>query len=227
MDLTEDDFVDQLRLQLPRSVGSRYGPLPTGLERTWNDPPHCVKFTVRVRMKGAIKRIWSPSHPTLTVSNEEKRENVSQIDNSTAEYVSPMFLSQDFVLCVKAEGLDDPRCFSERGPAGTVAMQLTIVPDVKLPPIPAQEYIFLVDRSGSMHSGGRIQTAKRGLVMLLRALPAQGTSFNILSFGNVYHALWDNSKKYNEQTLAEAVSCPTFHERTPTYSFIYRQDTLT
>lgn len=208
MDLAEDDSVDQLRLQLPSSVGSRYGPLPTGLEHAWEVPPHCVKFSVSIYMKGAIRRIWSPSHPTLTVIDEGKSQAVSEIYNSTAEYVSPMFLSQDFVLCIKAEGLDHPRCFSEKGPAGTVAMQLTIVPDVKLPPIPAQEYIFLVDRSGSMGSEGRIQTAKRGLAMLLRALPAQGTLFNIISFGTVHHALWDNSKRYSEQTLAEAVSCP-------------------
>lgn len=84
-------------------------------------------------------------------------------------------------------------------------MQLTMVPKFKLPPVASQEYIFLVDRSGSME-GDRIRTARRCLTLLLRSLPARGTLFNIFSFGNICDSLWGRSMEYNEQTLAEAVS---------------------
>ena len=205
MDLTEGDFVDQLRFHIPKYVGSRYGPSPAWDDRPKKALPYCVKLTVDVYMKGAINSIWSPSHPTLTVLDDGKRQSTTQVYMTTAEYVSPALLLQDFVLYIKAAGLNDPRCFAESGPAGTVALQLTIVPEVILPCIPAQEYIFLVDRSYSM-SGSRIETAKRGLAMLLRALPARGTFFNILSFGSTHDSLWGLSKSYNALALDEAVS---------------------
>ena len=72
---------------------------------------------------------------------------------------------------------------------------------------PVQEYIFLVDRNGSM-GGARIETAKRALVMLLRALPHQGTSFNLFSFGTTCSPLWAESMPYNAETLETAVCFP-------------------
>ena len=110
------------------------------------------------------------------------------------------------MLTVHSEGLDSPRCFAEidgRGD-GTVAMQLTLVPTFKMPRIPSQEYIFVVDRSGSM-GGARIQTAKRTLEMLLRLLPNKNTSFNIFSFGSLVDSIWEASLDYNQTTLMSAV----------------------
>lgn len=49
-------------------------------------------------------------------------------------------------------------------------MQLTMVPNLGISPTAAQEYIFLIDRSGSMN-GNKIETAKNAFVMLLRAQP--------------------------------------------------------
>ena len=83
-------------------------------------------------------------------------------------------------------------------------MQLSIVPKFNIPSVPRQEYIFLVDRSGSM-GGQRIETAKRALVMLLRALPTQNTWFNIFSFGSHSDSLWPQSVQYGEQSMMEAV----------------------
>lgn len=143
-------------------------------------------------MRGAIKSITSPSH------------TISPSDVS-AEFLSESFLEQDFVLVIKADGLNEPRCFAEQHPSGTVAMQLTLVPQLDLPLISAQEYIFLVDRSGSM-GGGRIETAKETLVMLLRALPTKGTTFNIWSFGSSCDSLFAESMPYSASTLAQAVS---------------------
>jgi uncharacterized protein with von Willebrand factor type A (vWA) domain len=109
------------------------------------------------------------------------------------------------VLIIQADGLDAPRCFAERDSRGqTVAMQLTMVPKFKLPPIPEQEFIFVVDRSGSM-GGERIDTAKRTLKVLLRMLPGVAR-FNIVSFGSHVDSLWLNSQSYTQDTLDQAVN---------------------
>lgn len=185
------DLFDQVRFQLPVCVGKRYGIPPAGM----CPPPTTfrrVRITTTVRMKGAIRSMTSPTH-TVTLAG------------ASTEYLSSCFLEQDFVLIIKADGLNEPRCFAKRHPSGTVAMQLTMVPKLDVAPIPEQEYIFLVDRSGSMQ-GERIETAKKTLVMLLRALPAKGTTFNIWSFGNRHDALFRESVPYAETTLAQAVS---------------------
>ncbi|THG94547.1 hypothetical protein EW026_g6946 [Hermanssonia centrifuga] len=167
-------------------------------------PPERISISAGVYMKGAIESITSPSHPTLNVLSDGSIHVGPSVPTRTAEYRSSKFLSQDFVLSVKAEGLDAPRCFAQRGPDGSIAMQLTVVPKFNLPTVSGQEYIFLVDRSGSM-GGDRIETARRALVMLLRCLPSQGTRFNIFSFGRCCDSLWQKSMPYDVSTLEIAV----------------------
>lgn len=196
----DDDVSDQVRLQLPMYIGSRYGTLPIGMAGARTVPPNRVHISVDIRMQGAVKTIASPTHPSVIVGPGGFPQHPQ-----AARYTSGDFMTQDFVLVITAEGLDAPRCFAQRGPNGTVAMQLSIVPKFNLPSVPQQEYIFLVDRSGSMN-GQRIETAKRALVMLLRALPSQGTRFNIFSFGTGSNALWSHSVMYDERTMVEAVS---------------------
>jgi len=50
------------------------------------------------------------------------------------------------------------------------------------------EYIFVIDRSGSM-SGTRMEKAKNSLIFFLKSLPPN-CSFNILSFGSTYDSMF-------------------------------------
>ena len=108
---------------------------------------------------------------------------------------------------LRAQGLDKSRCFVEKR-NGSLAMQLVLVPsDSELPKtkIPSQEYIVLIDRSGSME-GVRIDKAKEALVVLLRKLPKGGTTFNIVSFGNKVDMMKKTSLEYDQESLDSAVS---------------------
>ena len=67
----------------------------------------------------------------------------------------------------------------------------------------ACEFIFLVDRSGSM-SGPYIQSARETLVLFLKSIP-QGTYFNILGFGFSYEKLFPSSVPYTESHLEKAI----------------------
>ena len=50
------------------------------------------------------------------------------------------------------------------------------------------EFVFIVDRSGSM-DGDRIDAAKEALLLLLKSLPV-GCSFNVVSFGSSHQLLF-------------------------------------
>nr|DBA23805.1 TPA: hypothetical protein GDO54_014684 [Pyxicephalus adspersus] len=74
------------------------------------------------------------------------------------------------------------------------------------------EFIFLVDRSGSMECAmnrgpnvpQRIQCAKETLVLLLKSLPL-GCFFNIYGFGSHFEAFFPESVEYTQQSMEEAM----------------------
>ena len=207
MDLLDDERSDEVRLQLPMSVGSRYGPEPAALATASSVSSQTpLSVTVDIQMSGAIRRVTSPTHPNTMVVPFAEAGHTSH-RRKTVTFHSPTFLTQSFVLTVHADGLDAPRCFAERDPggSGTVAMQLTFIPNFKLPPISAQEYLFLVDRSGSM-AGRSIQIVKHALLMLLRMLPEEQTMFNIFSFGDGVDSLWRKSQPYHQSCVDLGVS---------------------
>ena len=201
-----DEFTDQVRFFLPMCVGECYGELPaTMLDASSPKFFSRIKITLYIQMKGAIRSVVSSTHPTLAaLPYQEPGKDPSQ-HRMVARFESLEYLEQDFVVSIQAQGLDEPRCFAERNDKRkTTAMQLALVPKFDLPPIPSQEYIFLIDRSGSM-KGNRIEMARRTLMMLLRALPVKGTTFNIFSFGSHSSKMSPESMVYSQATLHSAV----------------------
>ncbi|XP_029964264.1 von Willebrand factor A domain-containing protein 5A-like isoform X7 [Salarias fasciatus] len=74
------------------------------------------------------------------------------------------------------------------------------------------EFVFLVDRSGSMdfpmnnndRNQTRISSAKETLLLLLKSLPMD-CYFNIYSFGSRYEHIFPKSVEYSQQTMEEAL----------------------
>ncbi|CAC5422000.1 unnamed protein product [Mytilus coruscus] len=67
-----------------------------------------------------------------------------------------------------------------------------------------REFIFVIDRSGSMH-GDRIAKSKETLLLLLKSLPLD-CLFNVVSFGSQHTFLFKKSEEYNEKTLKDALA---------------------
>jgi hypothetical protein len=65
------------------------------------------------------------------------------------------------------------------------------------------EYIFLLDRSGSM-GGDRIKQAKDSLILFLKSLP-EASLFNVISFGSEFKRMFKVSVPYTDEHLEEAV----------------------
>eukprot|EP00347_Sterkiella_histriomuscorum_P022926 403336630 len=66
------------------------------------------------------------------------------------------------------------------------------------------DYIFLIDRSGSM-TGQRIRMAVQALQLFLHSLPI-GCKFNVVSFGSDYTKMFKKSQKYDNNSLQSAIS---------------------
>jgi hypothetical protein len=210
IDLSDDELLDQVRFQLSTFLAARYGSSPLSTRGLSTSSYARLSITVDIEMTAPILKVTCPSHtveislgPRVPLSQSDKRplSHFARVSLTNQD----SFLDQDFVLSIQAAKLDYPRCFAETLPnAQTIALSLTLVPRFELPPIPSQEYIFVIDRSGSM-KGAKMDSAKRALIVLLKSLPIPGTSFNILSFGSSSLSMWEKSKNYAQDTLDDAV----------------------
>ncbi|KAJ7682878.1 von Willebrand factor type A domain-containing protein [Mycena rosella] len=216
-ELSEDEESDSIRFHLPVHIGARYGEAPQSTPFVFRNTVFIssssrvpfLTIAASVEAIAPISKIGSPSHTVSTeLGPDPKLPNFKELPFSNYARVSlssDSALDKDFLLTIKSAGFDAPRCVAELHPAhDTVALGLTLVPRFKLPDLSRQEFVFLVDRSGSM-SGKRIAAARKALVVMLRSLPHQESLFQIMSFGNRCTALWAaGSKPYNQQTLEQA-----------------------
>ncbi|OAX34094.1 hypothetical protein K503DRAFT_803864 [Rhizopogon vinicolor AM-OR11-026] len=165
MNLLDDGRPDHIRLQLPMAIFPRYGEIPQAvIDASTANARTRVQIAVDVQTSDVIQDIRSPTYP-ISLMRHKSRAGRKSERRMSATWLSTTFPDQDFVLTVHGRGLDQPRCFAEVDfrHGDTMAMQLLFVPKFKMPRVPSQEYIFVIDRSGSMNSQ---------------------TTFNIFSFGS-------------------------------------------
>lgn len=204
MELADDELLNSIRFSLPTYVGERYGLAPGVVHKQY--VKRHAKFTLSadVRTTSAMEQVTSPSHKVRIVPQEGdalRSRCCVVLDAATNAR-----LDKDFVLTIKANKLDAPRCVAEvLQEKDSVALSLTLVPRFGVQPIASQEFIFLIDRSGSMDEDHKIDFAKKALLIMLKSLPNTNTTFNILSFGSSFSSLWPASEPYSEASLHTAV----------------------
>lgn len=81
---------------------------------------------------------------------------------------------------------------------------LVKIDSVPISELPAKEYVFVVDCSGSM-GGQRIVDARSTLQQLINSLPV-GSKFNIVRFGSRYEQLFRNPVDYNKANKEIAIN---------------------
>eukprot|EP00741_Cyanophora_paradoxa_P003864 tig00000734_g3758.t1 len=96
-----------------------------------------------------------------------------------------------------------PHAWAERAEDGSACLALCLCPEFEAgaPPAPG-EFLFLVDRSGSM-AGSKMEQTKNALQIMLRALPP-GSAFDLVGFGSSFRRLFAAPAPYGDASLAEA-----------------------
>ncbi|KAH7905128.1 von Willebrand factor type A domain-containing protein [Hygrophoropsis aurantiaca] len=212
--LIDDEFANQVRFTLPRVYMQRYGTAPEG--RIFGSVGHeDVPFTmdVSIQQAGRIRSVTCPSGFNLTV-NLGRPDHLDASVGPDANFAvvnvrhtNTSAPSKDVIVVITADGLDKPRAVIEHHPVHqTDAIGLTLVPQFKPIESPlGMEYIFLVDRSGSM-AGANIDMARTAHIVLLQGLPSKNTTFNIFSFGSGVSSLWPVSQAYDQNSVDTAMS---------------------
>ncbi|KAL5473250.1 hypothetical protein EMCRGX_G027707 [Ephydatia muelleri] len=196
-----------VRFSLPAVLKPRYTPVGS------TDPlakieaashhgsaPAVFSFHLEVASRG-VSDVTSPTHQ---LSKETRGEVIKASINEGQP------LDKDLVVVVQYKSPYEPKAIVENGEKGADKESMISGPVVMLNFFPefksskaACEFIFLVDRSGSM-GGEFIKSARETLILFLKSI-SPGCSFNVIGFGSNYESLFPSSVPYNQENLDRAI----------------------
>ncbi|XP_030248719.1 von Willebrand factor A domain-containing protein 5A-like isoform X2 [Sparus aurata] len=215
---------DGLRFCLPAVLNPRYQPqgsegasvqvtsVPASLV------PYSLSFSARVSSPRPVSKVESNcSLDPLQYLNTEQTQ-------ATVKLAAGHKFDRDVEVLIYYKDAHQPTAVVEAGQAsakpgslmGDPIVMLSLYPefpqDVMSSLASCGEFVFLLDRSGSMddHMNNskrdqtRIGSARDTLLLLLKSLP-MGCYFNIYSFGSGYEHIFPKSVEYSQTTMEEAL----------------------
>ncbi|XP_044209490.1 von Willebrand factor A domain-containing protein 5A-like isoform X2 [Thunnus albacares] len=215
---------DGLRFCLPAVLNPRYQPKGSegGSVQVTSVPaslvPYSLSFSARVFSPRPISKVESNcSLDPLQYLNTEQTQ-------ATVKLAAGHKFDRDVELLIYYKDAHQPTAVVEAGQAsakpgtlmGDPVVMLSLYPEfpqaVMSSVVSCGEFVFLIDRSGSMdccmdnsnQQETRIGSARDTLLLLLKSLP-MGCYFNIYSFGSSYQHIFPKSVEYNEKTMEEAL----------------------
>lgn len=164
--------------------------------------PAVFNFKLHVLGADSVSQVTSPTH-TITSATDSNSIHVSLGAGGP--------LDKDLVILVEFKEPHTPKAIPEAGDSkfsedaflGRPAVMLTFFPEFTSTRA-ACEFIFVVDRSGSM-GGAYIKSARETLILFLKSIPP-GCYFNIVGFGSRYQSLFPKSVPYNQENLDTAMT---------------------
>lgn len=205
----------KLRFILPTVLNPRYSPEVEHVIEAGSEPtPSQVdirtpcKLTFSASISGGynVESITSPIDKLNVKISEDKL-------SASVDLAEKFQFDHDLTMDIKYENINKPEVIFEPGNLekdGLLKEDLLMVnfyPDIKQgthTEDSKREFIFVIDRSGSMN-GNRIEKAKETLLLLLKSLPV-GCLFNVVSFGSDHSFLFKKSNQYSEKTLQKALA---------------------
>lgn len=198
----KQEGTDGWRLNIPLTIASLYTPP--------SNPSSALGVThARVDYRISISLDFETVHPIF------KLESVSHSNLCEIEYKecrgsirtkSPIMMDQDFVVMMNTRMDQNPQLLVETTTDGHSAYGIFLsepeLPEESSKTRPTCEFVFVLDRSGSM-SGSRVTDAIQALRLFLRSLPSK-SYFNVYGFGTNFVSIFNSSQPYNDATLGKA-----------------------
>ncbi|KAK7147995.1 hypothetical protein R3I93_012334 [Phoxinus phoxinus] len=211
-----------LRFCLPAVLNPRYTPSASaaGVPEVSSASviPYTLSLSVDVRSSDRISRLESSCSLDPLVFLDAHHTH------ATVSLSAGHRFDKDVELLLYYENTHQPSAVVEAGAAtaqsgslmGDPVLMISLYPefpaDVMSSLASQGEFVFVVDRSGSMdcsmHNGKdaqmRIESARDTLLLLLKSLP-MGCYFNIYGFGSHFESFFPQSVVYSEDTMEEAL----------------------
>ncbi|KAM9733623.1 von Willebrand factor A domain-containing protein 5A-like isoform 3-T3 [Menidia menidia] len=215
---------DGLRFCLPAVLNPRYQPqgaagvavqvtsVPASLV------PYSLSFSARVSAPRPISKVESSSslEPLQYLSADQTQ--------ATVKLSEAHKFDRDVELLIYYKDAHQPTAVVEAGQAsaksgtlmGDAVAMVSLYPEFPQAVMSSLqscgEFVFLMDRSGSMScpinnqkkQETRISSARDTLLLLLKSLP-MGCYFNIYSFGSRFEHIFPTSVEYSEKTMEDAL----------------------
>jgi len=181
-----------VRFRLPTGIAPRYTPASgTSLPGGENFLYEGLMIEINARMSLPLTQVTSSTHDISAAGDLTAGRATVQV-TTTDPNIS--VLDRDLVVTFELEESDEPQIYVEQSDTyNTMALMLSIVPDlptIEMGSFP-QEYIFVVDRSGSMSD--KVGQVRLALSAVLEILPL-GTMFNFVGYGTSYNPLFSSSQ---------------------------------
>lgn len=201
----------KIRFTLPTVLNPRYSSAArstTSAEGAVYSLPQTIPyhFSMGATIRGSSK--------VLSVTSVRDKLNVESPDGeSTVIALAEEFkFDHDLSFLVEYDNCYTPQVILEKGNAQAAGMMkedllmVNFYPELQETAMTSSgEYIFVIDRSGSMR-GQKMKDAREALFLFLKSLPAD-CYFNIVSFGSSCRFLFQHeSSKYTEESLSEALA---------------------
>ncbi|KAL3992050.1 F-type H+-transporting ATPase subunit alpha [Sarotherodon galilaeus] len=215
---------DGLRFCLPAVLNPRYQPQGSegaGVQVTSVPAslvPYTLSFSARVSSPRPISKVESNcSLDPLQYLNTDQTQ-------ATVKLAAGHKFDRDVELLIYYKDAHQPTAVVEAGQAsaepgslmGDPVVMVSLYPEFPQSVMSSMascgEFVFLMDRSGSMddyvtnskQQETCISSARDTLLLLLKSLP-MGCYFNIYSFGSGYEHIFPKSVEYSQQTMEEAL----------------------
>ncbi|XP_046842399.1 von Willebrand factor A domain-containing protein 5A-like [Xenia sp. Carnegie-2017] len=203
-----------VRFVLPKVLKPRYTPTgsnnplapevssDSGATAKQGTGPDSYQFSLEIDDAPNIDKVTSPSHKIFDDNDGEKiKVTLTEVKQT------------DIVILVQPKEINKPLIIVEPGLSNgennfqkSSAIMVSFIPEFKGENNCLQaacEFVFVIDRSGSM-AGSYIKDAAETLLLFLKSIP-EGCYFNIIGFGSTYVHLFPESVPYNQKNLETAV----------------------
>jgi Ca-activated chloride channel family protein len=205
---------NKIHFVVPTTIAPRYNPLvggissPAGTKAKYvQSAPYTIDFRCQIdKLNEQITGVSSSSHPIKIQFNKNIYEITFGQKNT--------FMDRDIIVDIELSTRTNTILAVEKNGEHQLALMASFTPTnedcrkvldtSKKTDDVNNEFIFIVDCSGSMQDENKIGLARQAMILFLKSLPVN-CQFNIIRFGSNYATLFNRvTEEYNEQNAKQA-----------------------